>query len=133
MNLVDQRIELLDEQGNHTQIYITGEMHTPNPPVEIDTFPASVAQVTLGLLQPDGGMKTETVNLSGPTVGQVNIDPATGFAADTDGDGLDQVTTEMLDLDMVGRSSLVPAVWICVPRRPTRGQIEESVTRLRGK
>src|SRR6266700_2529635 len=128
MNLTDQApIDLLAANGNRTGIKITSEMHTPNPPVEIDTFPASVAQVTLGLLQPDGGMKTETVNLSGPTVVQVNIDPATGFAADTDGDGLDQVPTEMLDLDMVGSSSLGPGVVSLDPSRPTLGQIEERV------
>jgi hypothetical protein len=132
MNLTDQRIELLDEQGNHTQIFITGEMHTPNPPVEIDSFPASVAQVTLALPQPGGGMKTETVNLSGPTVVQVDIDPATGFAADTDGDGLDQVPTRMLDLDMTGNSSLGQVVVSLDPSRPTLGQIQETANKVPG-
>src|SRR2546427_10422626 len=76
MNLTDQApIELLDANGNRTGIRITGEMHTPNPPVETDDF--GYSQGKINLLYPNG--QVERVIVAGPTQVKVDIDPATGF------------------------------------------------------
>src|SRR6266852_7455629 len=128
MNLTDQRIELLDEQGNHTQIFINGEMHTPNPPVETDDF--GYSQGKINLLYPN--QQIERVIVAGPTRVKVDIDPATGLAADTDGNGLDDVPTMMTLLNLVGNSSQGPVVISLDPTRPTTGQIEEDMNATPG-
>src|SRR5207245_920278 len=96
-------------------------MHTPNPPVETDDF--GYSQGKINLLYPNG--QIERVIVAGPTQVKVNIDPATGFAADTDGNGLDQVPTMMTLLNLMGNSSQGPVVISLDPTRPTTGQIEE--------
>jgi len=130
MNLTDQPpIDLLDAQtGQPTGIKITSEMHTPNPPVETDDF--GYSQGKINLLYPNG--QIERVIVAGPTQVKVNIDPATGLAADTDGNGLDQVPTMMTLLNLMGNSSQGPVMISLDPTRPTLGQIEEKVNNTPG-
>ena len=131
VNPFTEPVPVLDANGNPTGVLILKEVHTPNPtnppPVEIDHFPNTTAQITLQY--PGGG--TEVVNLSGPTTVQVNI-PPNGAATDTDGNGLDQVTTEMTELDLTGTSSQGPVSLKLDPARPTLGQIEETVNNTPG-
>ena len=118
---------MLDANGRPTGIKLVREVHTPNPPQEIDVFPLSLAQVTLAL--PNG--QTESVTLSGPTKVVVNI-PPTGLATDTDGNGRDQVATEMVQLDLKGTSSLGAVSVTLDPAHQTLGQIEEQVNNTPG-
>src|SRR5204863_7721352 len=69
VNPFTQPVELLDANGNPTGIKIIREVHTPNPPREVDVFPISLAEVTLA--NPDGG--TEAVKLAVPTTVEVII------------------------------------------------------------
>jgi hypothetical protein len=127
VNPFDQPVELLDENGNPTGIKILKEVHTPNPPKEVDVFPVSLAQITVAL--PDG--KLETIQLAGPSTVEVAIPPS-GAASDTDGDGLDQVSTEMTQLDLKGVSSMGPVRVMLDPAHPTLGEIEEQANNTPG-
>ncbi len=124
-------VQLLDTNGTPTGIFILQEVHTPNPtnppPVEVDHFPNTTAQITLQ--HPSG--QSETVLLAGPTTVRVNI-PPNGAALDTDGNGLDQVTTEMTDMSLSGNSSLGPVMIDLDAARPSVGQIEETVNNTHG-
>ncbi|MBI3193044.1 MAG: putative Ig domain-containing protein [Ignavibacteriae bacterium] len=94
---------------------------------EIDHFPKTVAQITLQY--PD--QSTETISLIGPTTVEVNVTP-TGGASDSDGDGRDEVTTEIVSLDLRGNSSMG---WVKVgldPIHPTVGLIEETANNTPG-
>ena len=73
---------------------------TLNVPTTLEHFP--YVQKELVLRWPDN--TTEAVLLSGTAAMQITID-ADGTAADTDGDGLDQVPTELVALDLAGNSS----------------------------
>jgi hypothetical protein len=118
---IDERPNaLLDPKGNPTGLLIRRVIHVPNPEREVDQFPASVAQITLQL--PTG--VTELVELTGPTVVEVAIPPS-GMAADTDGDGRDQVSARMTQLQLSGNSSLGLVRVGLNPDQPSRGEIEE--------
>ncbi|HWX23094.1 MAG TPA: hypothetical protein VN578_24595 [Candidatus Binatia bacterium] len=80
---------------------------------ESDYFPVSLAAVVIAL--PNGG--TETVVLSGPTAIYADVGLA-GETAQTITNGLDQVETEMVSLNLQGTSSLGPIN--LVVRRPDR-------------
>src|SRR4030095_3117590 len=82
-------VELRDALGNRTGICLIREMHTPNPRKEHDFF--SYSQGKINIRKPDGTI--ERVIVAGPTEVTVCIDDTDGLAADTDGDGLDQVPT----------------------------------------
>jgi len=127
VNPFTEPVDLLDANGRPTGIKIVKEVHTPNPPVEVDIFPNTFAQITLA--KPDGG--TEVVNLSGPTTVEVLIG-LNGQAGDTDGDGLDQVPTEMTQLDLRGISSLGPVQVTLDPSHRSVGEIEEKANNTPG-
>jgi len=133
MNLINQEVPLCDENGLPTGIVLTGEMHTPNPPKEIDFFPDTVAQLTVRL---SNGAE-EVVTLRGPTRVEVCIDDRPGsdgygLAADTDADGRDQVPTEMTLLTLTGNSSVGPVQVNLRNDRPSLGEIEERVNATQG-
>jgi uncharacterized repeat protein (TIGR01451 family) len=119
-------IELLDENERPTGFRLGRAIHVPKPPIEVDQLPNSLARLTL--VTPRG---TETVELSGPTTVNVFIGPQ-GQAQDSDGNGRDDVATELVALDLRGNSSLGP---VQVRLRPSHkhpnqrstGRIEEVV------
>ncbi|MBI2928473.1 MAG: HYR domain-containing protein, partial [Verrucomicrobia bacterium] len=123
-----EEIPLLNEQDGETGIKIVAARHTPNPPVEIDRFQNSQAQ--LSLAQPTG--LTAVFTVDGPTVVRVKV-PPDGTAADTDGDGLDQVPAEMIELTLAGISPLGDVQVMLNPERPTFGEIEEMENKTPGK
>jgi hypothetical protein len=90
--------------------------------IEIDEFPNSRAEVTINT--PQG---TETVQLFGPTTVHVNL----GEIADTDGDGMEQLQTEMLQLELTGSSPNLGPIMVMLrdvakhPMQATMGEIEE--------
>jgi hypothetical protein len=132
MNLINQEVPLCDENGQSTGIILTGEMHTPNPPKEIDFFPDTVAQLTVRV-----GAAEEVVTVRGPTRVEVSIDdnpasPGYGLAADTDADGRDEVPTQMTLLSLTGNSSIGPVQVSLRADRPSLGEIEETANLTAG-
>ena len=102
---------------------------------ELDVFPSSRAQVDLRY-PPDLSMP-HIVELNGPTTVRVNL----GMIGDPDGDGLEQVPTEMLQLQLTGMSPEVGHVQLRLqlpsPPHPvpphTLGEIEEGANHLAGR
>ncbi len=117
-------IELLDRLDRPTGIKIGSARHTPVPP-ERDVFQLSTARVVM--ITPLG---SATVSLEGPTIVEVKVGP-NGEASDTDGDGKDQVRTEMVQLELTGASPMGPVTMrlrdpASHPRKRTLGSIEET-------
>ena len=56
-----------------------------------------------------------------------------GDAVDDDGDGRDEVQTEMVSMDLTGNSSMGPVIVRLNPNRPSRGAILETVNTLPGR
>jgi len=122
-----ERIELFDAAGNPTGFFLGATRHTPNPLppdhfVEHDVFPDTVALVDLL-----GADVIETVTLSGPMKIDVWFDgPNEGDATDDDGDGFDEVQTEMVALDLTGFSPSLGQISIHLdPNVPSQGVIQE--------
>lgn len=86
-------VELMDPNDNPTGIYVVRTVHTPFW-VERDTFPNSKLVVEMF-----GPLGPEIVTLKGPT----RVDVAMGEIADGDGDGLEQVRTEMVEMSVPER------------------------------
>ena len=97
-------------------------LKTVVPETEIDVFPDSFAQVEIR-----SPLGNEIVNLSGPTTVKVYL----GELADTDGDGREQVPTEIVQLQLQGTSTLFGPVTIQLrdpstdPGQRSTGEIEE--------
>jgi hypothetical protein len=93
------------------------------PPIEVDEFPGIVAQVEIRT-----GSGNEVVNFTGSATVNVHMDGL----ADTDGDGLEQVTTEIVQMDLTGTSQLLGPLTIRLPSATdppglaSAGEIEES-------
>jgi hypothetical protein len=121
-------VELLDPNNNPTGIQLTREVHVPNPEKEVDDFSYSLAKIVLRY--PDGS--TEQVVLAGPAQATVCI-PPNGQAADTDGDGRDQVPTQLTGLMLQGNSTHGPVIVMLDPSQSSDGEIEEQVNNTPGK
>ena len=91
--------------------------------IEVDDFPNSAATMRIGL--PNGAEMT--VALVGPTRVEVVIGAA-GESDDSDGDGLDEVPTEIVQMDLTGNSSMGPVIVRLNPSplMPSLGEIEET-------
>ncbi|MCJ7576032.1 MAG: hypothetical protein MUO80_05095 [Dehalococcoidia bacterium] len=75
------------------------------PEVEVDEFPESVAKVYLITGPPF--WQNLTIDLTGPTTVHVFFEGAVeGEASDNDGDGLDEVSTEIVAMKLIGDSPL---------------------------
>lgn len=119
-------VQLLDLAGASTGYYITSFCNTPNSgtgvviEIEVDEFPESELQIQIAS---PGGV-VEVLVLTGPTVVEVNLtDPR-----DTDGNGQDQVQTEIVSMNLQGSSPTLGIVNISLsPTLRTFGEIEESV------
>ena len=126
-------IPLYDENGNPTGIEIVQASHTPDPgdDIEVDIFPESFMVVEL--LAPDG--TSEVIKLSGPTT--VNVD--LGALADSDGDGREQVPTEIVDMVLTGISPTMGPVVLKLrdsslhPFMKSSGEIEETANTESGR
>ncbi len=125
------KIPLLDENGSPTGFSIGPGRHIPRPPVEVDHFESSLGQIVLQY--PDG--VDEVIPVGGPTTVHVFFEGnAEGTADDDDGDGRDDVDTEMVQLDLTGFSPRLGPFQIRVhPGKPSRGQIEETVNTVDGR
>jgi len=115
-------VELFDENGNATGIILTAARHRPRPVIEIDVFDFSIGRFEL--IRPDGS--SELVDVAGEAIAHVYFEgPHEGDANDSDGNGRDEVPTEMVVLHLTGPSSLGPIVVKLHPTIPSLGQIEE--------
>ncbi|OPZ26578.1 MAG: Cna protein B-type domain protein [Lentisphaerae bacterium ADurb.BinA184] len=122
-------VELLDTNGQPTGIYLVCAHHQPTTPIEIDVFPFSLGK--LEILFPD--TTTHTVNVSGPTTVHVHFADIEGHASDSDGDGRDDVVTEMVEMNLTGFTpTLGPVAVHLNTARPTLGEIEEQVNNTPG-
>ncbi len=91
-------------------------------PPEVDDFPESLAKVTL--VTPTG--QESIIDLTGPTTVHVFFEGAVeGEARDNDGDGLDEVSTEIVDMKLTGMSPMGPVEVRLNPDIPSIGEIEE--------
>ncbi|HET6428115.1 MAG TPA: GEVED domain-containing protein, partial [Phycisphaerae bacterium] len=94
----------------------------------VDSFPYSLGQMEF--IDPLG--TSEMVDLVGPSSWETTFVGAPGGASDPDGDGLDQVPTEIVSLNLAGASSLGPVVVSTQPARPSVGEMEEIVNYMWG-
>ncbi len=122
-------IELFDGTGNPSGVFLNRATHHIGAGgVEIDQFPMTFAQV--GLTVPDG--TTELVNLSGPMMVHVFFETNEGQAQDDDGDGLDEVQSEIVSLELSGNSSMGPVVLRRGIGIASVGEIEEQTNNTPG-
>jgi hypothetical protein len=125
-------IPLLDENGRETGFFIGPASHVPNPrpPVEVDTFPETMARVTI--INPDG--QEEVVHLKGPTTVHVFFEGAAeGDANDNDGDGFDEVKTQIVDMKLSGESRFLGPILVRLnPDMPSTGEIREQANNVPG-
>ena len=97
-------------------------LKTVVPKIEIDELPDITARVQISTPN-----LTETVDLTGSATIEVRM----GALADTDGDGLEQVQTELVQLDLTGTSTEFGPITINLrdpaldPGERSTGQIEE--------
>ncbi|HEX9945699.1 MAG TPA: hypothetical protein VGG03_27130, partial [Thermoanaerobaculia bacterium] len=100
---------------------------------EVDHFPSTAAVIELS-----GPSGTERVRLTGPSTVNVAIGP-NGEATDSDSDGLDQVRSELVQLDLSGSSSTFGPLSLKLrdsekdPFRRSFGEIEESSDTMTGR
>lgn len=103
------------------------------PSVEVDNF-SSTASIVLQL--PDGSQ--ETLVLAGPSVQEVMVGPI-GEAFDSNGNGLDDVDTEIVQMQLTGNSPLLGPVTLRLrsdanhPFMRTLGMIEETANTQAGR
>ena len=117
-------IELYTEQGQLAPVRIGANRHAPDPK-EIDFFPNTRALV--GIQMPDGTVNT--LRMNGPSKVEVDLNKI----GDPDGNGREQVPSEMVQLELVGISSVLGEVKLRLrdpskhPFKHSLGEIEENV------
>jgi len=118
-------IPLVDLNGRHTGFFVGPAFHIPTPLpkiVEVDVFPDTLAKVTV--IAPT--RQEVEAEMTGPTTVHVYFEGATeGEARDDDGDGLDEVDTEIVAMSLKGISSMVPVEVRLNPDIRSTGEIEE--------
>ncbi len=121
---------MVNEFGFPTGFFLGATRHRPRPPVEIDEFDFSIG--AMDLILPDG--TTETVQMTGSTTVSVFFEGQNeGSASDDDGDGQDEVVTQMTELSLSGLSALLGPVQVTLnPNIPSMGQIEEQTNNTPG-
>jgi hypothetical protein len=102
-------------------------------PGEVDHFPSTSAVFDL-----IGPSTTERIRMTGPSTVNVAIGPH-GEATDSDGNGRDQVRTEMVQLDLTGSSPSLGPISLKLrdftkdPFQRTSGEIEEASNTMTGR
>ena len=108
-----------DPQGANTNC---GTVICPQPPIEIDPFGSALGEIEVQM--PTG--QAETVQLAGPMTWHVYFEgPNMGDADDDDGNGLEEVETEIVSMSLTGEGSMGPVIVRLRPNIPALGQIEE--------
>ncbi|MCK4657980.1 MAG: HYR domain-containing protein [Phycisphaerae bacterium] len=115
-------IPLYDEDDIFTGLELRSASHTPDP-IEVDYFPKTKA--TVEIFSPTHG--TEDVTVTGPTTVHVDL----SSLGDSDGNSLEEVTTEIVEMELTGDSDLFGPVIVrlrpetSLPHQRSMGQIEE--------
>ncbi len=125
------RVELIDAvTGEGTGIFVLREIHQPDPTIEVDEFENTSAEITLINLATGA---EENIRLRGPSTVHVFFEGANeGDAEDDDGDGLEEVQTEIVSMNLTGLSSLGPVVVRQRSDVASRGQIQELANNTSG-
>ncbi|MBN2473694.1 MAG: hypothetical protein JXB62_03725, partial [Pirellulales bacterium] len=120
----------VDEAGNSTGFFLSATRHQPRPAVEIDQFDFTIGDLEIRM--PNGAV--EMISVTGPATVAVYFEGATeGTVDDDDGDGRDEVVTQMTDLDLVGLSPTLGPVRVTLnPMIPSLGEIEETANNTPG-
>ena len=101
----------------------------PDPVIEVDHFEETRAVIDLI----DRSGVSELINVAGPTTVHVFFEGINeGDAIDDDGDGFDEVQTEMVSMELRGNSSMGPLIVRLNPSIPSRGEIEERANNTPG-
>ncbi|UCC30105.1 MAG: hypothetical protein JSU86_18145, partial [Phycisphaerales bacterium] len=127
-----EQIELYDQDGNATGIFLSAARHRPRPPVEFDRFDFTIGTLQLRLSE----QTTVTVEVTGPATVAVYFEGTQEGAASDDGHapGLDEVVTRMVGLNLTGfiNPTLGPVHVTLNPDIPSMGLIEEQVNNTPG-
>jgi len=120
-----ETIQLFDDVGNPTQLFFETGRLRPNPPVEIDEYETPLCE--LDIVDPGG--QSFKVPMVGRTVERVFFEGADeGTAYDDEGDLLDEVNTEMMELDFSGYHWHLGHVLMRLNNSmPSSGEMEERV------
>jgi hypothetical protein len=123
-----QPVELLDANGQPTGLSLVKEIHIPNPIIKIRRLPRLRAQLVLQTAQ-----GIQRINLEGQGTTNTFIDP-TCKAVDSDDNGLDEVPTELEQLELRGASPSLGEVVVRVRQAiSSTGELEETVNVNPGK
>jgi hypothetical protein len=95
--------------------------------IEHDFYP--LIDVSFDLIGPSS---TETINLAGSLQIDVTFPLLEGSASDGNGNGRDEVPTEMVALSLTGSSSLGPVIVGLDASQPSLGTIEETANNVPG-
>ena len=128
-NLVD--VDLVDAGGTMTGFLIRATQYRPNPFIEVDLFDTSIASIELET--PTG--EQHSVEMMGTSTIKVFFEKDfEGSADDDDNDSLDEVVTELVQLDLSGTIPKIGDVHLGLDTRvPTLGQIEEDADDKTGR
>ena len=119
-------IELLDENGNRTGIFLVDAEHDTGF-VEVDVIEQTGAKLTL--VGGPIGPVPQGFRLAGSSVVEVLFEGAEGDADDDDGNNLDEVETELVQLNLSGGGISVSLN----PNQRSFGGIEELVNNTLGE
>lgn len=125
------QVYLVDAGGNPTGFMIGLTQYRPNPFIEVDLFDTSIASIELET--PEG--ERHSVELIGTSTINVFFEKDfEGSADDDDYDSLDEVVTELVQLDLSGTIPKIGDVHLGLDTRmPTLGQIEEDADDKTGR
>jgi hypothetical protein len=99
------------------------------PFIEIDVCETSQVSLNIGL--PDGSI--HAVDLSGPSTWETTFETTEGSAVDDTSNGLDEVETELVSMDLTGTNPLLGTVELRASSTlPSLGMIEERVNNTPG-
>ncbi len=125
------KVPLCLADGTASGYSLCATRHWPNPPVEIDRFDHTLGDLTL--MMPDGS--SQTVTVSGPTTVAVYFEGTEqGDAMDNDGDGRDEVRTELIELSLGGLSPTLGPVRVGLNTTlQSLGEMEETANNTPGR
>jgi hypothetical protein len=116
-------LQLIDQDGNPTDLYLGPASYAPNPLVEVDAFVGSTCEVNV--VTP--GARTYSVALEGSSAMHAFFEgPTEGSAEDDTGNGKEEVITELVELNLRGFSEGLGSVHLVLNTNlPSLGQMEE--------